>query len=198
MGGKGSGAKPGAKNAWGSRTKPAPMAQDNVGPKNSAIIRFSLALAALPEVDRADEGQVEGRIVEYFEMCDEWQMKPTIEGLSLALGINRGTFFSMLRDNKPYVGLTANTFALLQKAYDVMQQLWSQNFVEDGGNPVKHIFLGKNNFGYTDQTERIERHVVEQRALPTPEEAAARYAGKIGVEIPVEAVVEDAPRLSDG
>ena len=198
MGGKGSGARRGEERAWGSRTNPSPSAQDNVGPKNSAIIRFSLAIAKLPEIDRADEGQVQARIEEYFGMCDEWQMKPTIEGLSLALGINRGTFFMMLKRGKPYVGLTANTLLLLEKAYDLMQQLWSQNLLEDGGNPVKHIFLGKNNFGYSDTTERIERHVVEQRSLPTPEEAAARYAGKIGVEIPVEAVVEDAPRLSDG
>lgn len=116
---------------------------------------------------------MEERIRWYFQHCIDSDMKPTVTGLCNSLGIDMDTFRRW--GNGTYREKTHS--GTVKKAYAVLHELWEDYMLNGKINPVAGIFLGKNNFGYTDKQE-LEVKPVNPMAegLSTPEEIAARYA----------------------
>jgi len=125
----------------------------------------------LPVIDISDPKQVEERIVWYFTHCAEDDMKPTVSGMALALGVDRKTLYDWSRGNVR--GVTHSP--IVKKAMDVLSTLW-EDYMQNGKiNPVSGIFLGKNHFGYTDKQEIVvkpENPLGEQKS---PDEIKQRY-----------------------
>ena len=131
---------------------------------NTKFLTVSMMIAALPKINLRDPVAVENRMGEYFRIYAENDMKPTVSGLALALGMDRRTL-SAIRSNKPtggtgyYTSLPKEVTDSIKKAYIIMENLW-ENYMQNGKiNPVAGIFLGKNNFGYTDQAEVVVSNV---------------------------------------
>ena len=129
---------------------------------NTKYIAVSMELTDLPAIDLHDPKQVEDRIHDYFNIHMKYDMKPTVVGMAMALGngITRQTLWAIKNDQPS--GGTGYKTALppevadsIKKAYLLLENLW-ENYAQNGKmNPVTSIFLGKNNFGYSDKQEYV-------------------------------------------
>ena len=126
---------------------------------NAKYIKNAMELASLPAIDLKDSDAVVERIEEFFRIQFENDMKPTVSGLGLALGLDRRRLWEIKTGNygsqKSIEELPTLTKDSIKKAYKMMENLW-ENYMQNGKiNPVSGIFLGKNNFGYQDKTEHV-------------------------------------------
>jgi hypothetical protein len=113
----------------------------------------------LPPIDLHDPKQVNNRLNEFFTIHAEADMKPTVSGMGMALGLDRRRLWEIKTGNyhtsKELSELPTPTTDSIKKAYEYMELLW-ENYMQNGKiNPVSGIFLGKNNFGYVDRQEFI-------------------------------------------
>lgn len=126
---------------------------------NTKYLAVSMQLMNLPEIDLKEPEQVVDRLNEYFRIHAENDMKPTVAGMGLALGLDRRRLWEIKTgnhySNKWMDDLPTLTVDSIKKAYKLMENLW-ENYMQNGKiNPVSGIFLGKNNFGYQDKTEYV-------------------------------------------
>lgn len=118
---------------------------------NSRFLGHALKVADMPLVDLNDPEAVRQRIRDYFEMCFEADMKPSVSGLCSAVKINRTTLLDWKRGK-----YRADTHqAIILDAYKVLESLWEEYMQNGKINPVSGIFLGKNNYGYQDKQEMV-------------------------------------------
>ncbi len=184
MGGKGSGGY--RKNALPRDKNPVvqgldPLAVD--ADVNRRAIAFGRSLVALEVPDLSDLDEIKARFDAYLDMCEDAGVKPLVAGLAMAFGMDRRAFRGIVSGDPhfaKYKGVTPEVVHFFQKIYEFLEVYWENGFMEETGNPVKHIFYAKNHFGYTDQAERIVRHVEERRELPTAEEVADKYRKMAG------------------
>ena len=153
MGGKGSGGN------HGGYTPSSDKALTVNPGDNSRYIQNNLEIMNLPSIDLNDPDQVRDRCNEYFQIRYRQDMKPTVAGLAMALGINRRTLWALV--NNQLVGgtyrmeLDPRSLDWVKKAYAFMELQW-EDYMQNGKiNPVSGIFLGKNNYGYRDQQEVV-------------------------------------------
>lgn len=163
-----------------TKKKPLPptaFGQDFCEPgDNSKYLGHALTIARMPLVDLNDINAVEERIDWYFEHCFNNDMKPTVSGFCNALKINRSTLMQWRNGT-----FRADTHqAVILAKYALMEELW-ENYMQNGKiNPVSGIFLGKNNYGYTDkqeyvltpnqQTDVIDAATIEAKYAELPED----------------------------
>ena len=123
---------------------------------NNKYTTFALAIMQLPKIDVKNPEELRARVVDYFALCAEHDMKPGVAALSLALGLDRRRLWEM----NTGVSTRNTTFPqeckdIVKTAYDSLEVLWESYMTNGKINPVSGIFLGKNNFGYRDQQEHI-------------------------------------------
>ena len=118
---------------------------------NTRYLQLALAVRDLPPIDTTDAKQVRSRISEYFQLCADFDMKPTVKGMLNSLKLAKQTVWEWKQGN-----CRAGTHqAVVLEAYDMLEELW-ENYMQNGKiNPVAGIFLGKNNFGYADKQEYV-------------------------------------------
>ncbi len=123
---------------------------------NTKYLMLGAKLFNLPSIDLKDPEQVNTRLNEFFAIHAEADMKPTVSGMGMALGLDRRRLWEIKSDvadrNQDLPTLTRDC---IKKAYAYMEILW-ENYMQNGKiNPVSGIFLGKNNFGYQDKQEMV-------------------------------------------
>ena len=146
---------------------------------NSKYIGVSMQLFELPSIDLRDPEQVAERLAEYFRIHMEADLKPTVAGMAMALGIDRRRLWE-IRAGAPMGGHTPLTLPTLtvdsiKKAYDFMENMWECYMLNGKINPVSGIFLGKNNFGYQDKTEYVVTPNTHNDSDYSAEDIRARY-----------------------
>ena len=155
----------------------APMTEPG---DNAKYIGVSLQLFNMTKVDLYKPDEVQQRLAEYFRIHTEADMKPTVVGMAMALGIDRRRLWEIRSGAKmgghTTLDLPTLTVDYIKKAYDFMENLW-ENYMQNGKiNPVSGIFLGKNNFGYQDKTEYVVTPNVNNDSDYSKEDIMARYA----------------------
>ena len=137
------------RNALGIQTK---FGQEYIeAGDNAKFLAHAMAVMNMPPVDISDPRQVEQRISDYFVLCTQNDMKPTVKGFCNSLRITRQTLFSWRHghDRK------STHQEIILRAYDLLEEMW-ENYMQNGKiNPVSGIFLGKNNFHYQDRQEYV-------------------------------------------
>lgn len=163
--------------------RPDRTVQTNPG-DNTKYINHSLRLAELPKCDMTNAESVGERIKRYFEIVAEDDMKPSVVGMALALGLDRKTLWSY---RVGAVGKSDEVRDVLKKAVAVLD-LQMNDYMQNGKiNPVSGIFLMKNHFSYSDQQE-----VVITPKTPLGEETdAARLAEKYGESVVIDGEFTD-------
>lgn len=132
----------------------------NVQPgDNTKYVMLGAKLFNLPPIDLHDPQQVHDRLNEFFAIHAEADMKPTVSGMGMALGLDRRRLWEIKSGAKmggtTEYNLPTPTLVSIKRAYEYMEILW-ENYMQNGKiNPVSGIFLGKNNFGYQDKTEYV-------------------------------------------
>ncbi len=119
---------------------------------NRKYILHSLRLADLPKVNLTDAKEVAQRVVDYFTICADDDMKPSVAGLALAMDIDRRYLWEIREGRKGKNPEVADTLKKAMKLLDLQMVDYMQN---GKINPVSGIFLMKNNFGYADKQEVI-------------------------------------------
>ena len=135
----------------GGNSRPDKTAQTEPG-DNTKYINHSLRLSRLPKISTNDAEAVKERIVNYFEICAEDDMKPSVAGLALALDIDRVYLWEIRTGRKGKNPEVANALKRAMKILDLQMVDYMQN---GKINPVSGIFLMKNNFGYADKQEVV-------------------------------------------
>lgn len=109
------------------------------------------ASLALPPIDISDPEQVGRRIGEYFDFCEQNDKKPGMAGLANWIGVDKTTLSSWRRGE-----YRAETHSpLVEKAVQILEELW-EDYMQNGKvNPVSGIFLGKITFGYKDVQDYV-------------------------------------------
>ena len=126
---------------------------------NAKYLALGMKLFNLPPIDLKDPQQVNDRLNEFFQIHADADMKPTVSGMGMALGLDRRRLWEIKTGNhyanKWMNELPTLTVDSIKRAYEYMEILW-ENYMQNGKiNPVSGIFLGKNNFGYQDKTEYV-------------------------------------------
>lgn len=118
---------------------------------NSKYITHSLELMSLGKVDMSDNNQVEQRCVEYLRICAKNDMKPSVEALALALGIDRRTLWAYRVGERGKNPVVVDT---LKKYSQFINTQMVDYMLNNKIQPLSGMFLIKNNFeGYQDETK---------------------------------------------
>jgi hypothetical protein len=118
----------------------------------SAKMRKLKVIYDLPKIDLDDDQAVADRIDYYFEYCAKEGLKPIVEGLALAIGIDRRTLWDWESERRR--GLLSDSRAdIIKKAKDYIAFLMSDAAISGQVNPVTWIFYAKNYFGMSDKQE---------------------------------------------
>ena len=147
---------------------------------NTKYVLLGAKLFNLPPIDLHDPQQVNDRLNEFFKIHADADMKPTVSGMGMALGLDRRRLWEIktgnFGTNKRLAELPTSTMDSIKRAYEYMEILW-ENYMQNGKiNPVSGIFLGKNNFGYQDKTEYVVTPNVNNDSDYNIAEIKARYA----------------------
>lgn len=156
--------RPDRTEALSVHTEPGEMGQ---------MIQNAMAIYNLPAIDTNDNAQVSQRIGEYFQICAERSMKPSVSGMAMALGVDRRRLWEWVNGaggNKP-----KEVTDTIKRAYQILNFMIEEYMQNGKINPVSGIFLMKNNFGYRDQTEVVVTPNQVNADVPTQAEIEARY-----------------------
>ncbi len=124
---------------------------------NTKIVLTNMKFFDMPKVDLQDPEAVRERLVEYFQIYGEADMKPTVAGMGMALGLDRRRLWEIKTGNhtSSTPKLPRETEDLIKKAYEILETTM-ENYANAGKiNPVMAIFMMKNHFGYQDKTEYV-------------------------------------------
>lgn len=124
-------------------------------------LNINKALYNMPDIDLHNVEQVKQRLNDYFDLYAQYDTKPTVAGMAMALnGMTRQTLRAIAIDGATggsgyKTALPPDVADCIKKAYNLLQNLW-ETYMQNGKiNPVSGIFLGKNNYGYQDKTEYV-------------------------------------------
>lgn len=127
---------------------------------NTKFLTLNIELFNMERIDLHDEEAVAHRLEEYFQLYAKHDVKPTVAGMAMALGMNRRTLIAIVNDYATggagyKTALPEGVALTIKKAHALLENLW-ENYSTNGKiNPVTAIFLAKNNFGYQDKTEYV-------------------------------------------
>ena len=146
---------------------------------NAKYLALGMRLFSLPPIDLKDSEQVNNRLMEFFQIHADADMKPTVSGMGMALGLDRRRLWEIKTGNygtqKALADLPTSTKDSIKRAYEYMEILW-ENYMQNGKiNPVSGIFLGKNNFGYQDKTEYVVTPNMHNDSDYNADDIRARY-----------------------
>ena len=126
---------------------------------NAKFLGVNIALFNMSKIDMHDPMAVQERLKEFFALYAENDMKPTVAGMAMALGMDRRRLWEIKvgaqTTNRWIEDLPIEVKDSIKKAYSLMENLWESYMNSGKINPVTGIFLGKNNFGYQDKQEMV-------------------------------------------
>ena len=147
------------------KRKPAGMAAALAGDlgqepgDNTKIVQTNMQFFDMTKIDLHDPGAVRERLCEYFRIYGEADLKPTVAGMAMCLGVDRRRLWE-IKTGAAVGGTTMSdlpreTLDLVKKAYEILETTM-ENYANAGKiNPVMAIFMMKNHFGYQDKTEYV-------------------------------------------
>ena len=142
----------------GGNKRPDSTAQLEPG-DNRKFLEHDLKMWDWPAVDMTKPEAVTERIGNYFRICAEDDMKPSVAGMALAFGMDRRRLWEIVNG---VVGTNSVTHNVPPEARDSLKKAYyflnaqMENYMQNGKiNPVAGIFLMKNNMGYADKQEVV-------------------------------------------
>ena len=122
----------------------------DVEPNSTAdILQKMQMLYSMPRAKTEEE--ISQRLQWYFfEYCVQYQMKPTIDGCAMALGIHRDTLNNWEHGESGSFKLDA-----AKKCKQLVKLFMESATMEGKLNPIVWMFYGKNYFGMVDKQEMV-------------------------------------------
>ena len=122
---------------------------------NNKYTTFALAIMRLPKIDYRDPVQLQNRVIEYFQLCADHDMKPGVAAVGLAIGLDRRRLWEIRSGSSRNGSIPQECKDIINSVYDSLEVLWEGYMANGKINPVSGIFLGKNHFGYQDKQEYV-------------------------------------------
>lgn len=170
-----------------SKKKPRGVSKDMADGKwlqtepgdNTRIVMTNMKFFNMPAIDLHDPVAVQERLCEYFQIYGDADLKPTVAGMGMALGLDRRRLWEIktgaLVGGVGKQSLPPETLDLIKKAYDILETSM-ENYANAGKiNPVMAIFMMKNHFGYQDKTEYVLTPNQKQDSDYNADEISKRY-----------------------
>ena len=168
------------------KRKPAGMAAALAGDlgqepgDNTRIVQTNMKFFDMPRVDLKNPDAVRERLGEYFRIYGEADLKPTVAGMAMALGINRRTLWAIANDqptggNGYKLNLPPESTDLVKKAYEMLEMSMEAYANSGKINPVMAIFMMKNHWNYQDKTEYVLTPNQKQESDYNVEDISKRY-----------------------
>ena len=117
--------------------------------ENSRMIRLVMHSLTLPEIDITDPEQVQERISQYFDFCQQHNLFPGICGMANWIGVHRDTLHSW----KTGEFRRKTHQQIIQRAYDVIEEVLVTMLYDDSIPSATGIFMLKSQFGYRDRVD---------------------------------------------
>lgn len=142
---------------------------------NNKYTTFALAIMNMEKINFRDPVQLRKRVVEYFQLCADHDMKPSVAAAALAIGLDRRRMWEIRSGNFCRVTKIPDECKdIINDVYNSLEILWEGYMLNGKINPVSGIFLGKNHFGYQDKQEYVV--TPNQMAMETdPSVIEAKY-----------------------
>ena len=146
---------------------------------NTKIVLTNMKFFSMPPIDLHNPVAVQERLCEYFQIYGDADMKPTVAGMGMALGLDRRRLWE-IKTGAAVGGvgkqhLPEETLVLIKKAYEILETTM-ENYANAGKiNPVMAIFMMKNHFGYQDKTEYVLTPNQKQESDYDADEISKRY-----------------------
>lgn len=135
----------------------------------------------LPPVHKDDVPEMNQRLDDYFKICADAGIVPTVEGMALVLGVSRQAMWKWQQQ-----GCEAGE--IISRAKAIINAMLTTATMAGKCNPVYSIWLQKNNFGYSDAQVLQLENITEKKTL------TAEELPKLG-EWKASQTAEDLPRL---
>ena len=150
--------------------------------QNRKFLEHALAVRQMGKVDLKDAYAVKERTEEYFQMCLEEDLKPTLSGYAASLGCTTAQLYD-IRNDLSHVD--TKEAEIIKGAYQLLEQLWEDYMLNGKVNPVSGIFMAKNQFSdmYRDSKEVIVKH--DNTPAESPEAIKERYLKEVSIEAEV-------------
>lgn len=141
--------------------------------EKSSIMKHNMELFALPKIDCNNPHELQTRITDYFCLCNNNGIFPSIAGFACSLKIDRKTLWTWLNGTR---GTIKNPVCvdILKETYNLINSQYEDMLSTGKINPVAAIFLMKNNFGYKDQTDHV---LTAKQEITETEESLIDRAG---------------------
>lgn len=141
---------------------------------NAKYTAHNLMLYRLKPVSFESAEEIDERIETYFDICQQNDMKPSVAGFSLALGVDRRRLWEIITGKVVKPDAVVDS---LKRAYLILNAQM-EDYMQNGKiNPVSGIFLMKNSFQYQDKQEI--QVSANQGDAESPDQLAAKYADAI-------------------
>lgn len=114
----------------------------------TTFIQNMVDLKRLPAI-KTDE-ELEQRINLYFDWCIQNDIRPGVEGMALACGVDRRTLWDWETANS---WKNSRRAEIVKRAKQIISCSLEQLIMQNKINVVGGIFMMKNHFGYTDKSE---------------------------------------------
>ena len=148
---------------------------------NTKYLNLGMKLFTLPPIDLKDPEQVCNRLAEFFQIHADADMKPTVSGMGMALGLDRRRLWEIktgVADRNQELPTLTRDF--IKRAYEYLEILM-ENYMQNGKiNPVSGIFLMKNNFAYLDKVEHVITPNVHNDSDYSADDIKKRYLSDFG------------------
>lgn len=172
--------KPRERNNWLDSTNILSLEEGD----NATFMNVQMALLRMPEINLESAEEVENRLLEYFALYAQYDIKPTVAGMAMSLGMSRQALWAIAK-GVPTGGagyktaLPQSVADAIKKAYNSLETLWEGYMLNGKINPVSGIFMGKNNYGYQDKTEHVLTPNQQSDSDYSAEEIKQRYIAEI-------------------
>lgn len=144
---------------------------------NAKYTAHNLMLYRLKPVSFDSAEEIEERTETYFDICQQNDMKPSVAGYALSLGISRQELWNIVSGKRVKSDAVVD---LLKRAYLILNAQM-EDYMQNGKiNPVSGIFLMKNSFQYQDKQEI--QVSASQGDAESPDQLASKYADAIPVD----------------
>ena len=154
-----------------SPSRPEQTVQTEPG-ENTKFLLHDIKLSSLPAINLNDDKAIDTRVNDYFRICAEDDIKPSVASLALSFGFSRFVLFDLINGRNKTITNNKSIHSL-KKAYERINSYYEHMMNNGKINPVAGIFLMKNNMGYQDTTQHIiQANNDQQLSLPDITERA--------------------------
>ena len=134
--------------------------QDNIkavapDPDKQLIMQHNMELWRLGRISNKDNlNEITARIETFFTICEKNSILPTVAGLALALGIDRGTLWDWVSNTRGTIK-NREVVDTLKGVYSMLNAQYEEMLTQGKMIPVSAFFLMQNNHGYKQQTDHV-------------------------------------------